>query len=616
VSTSLLKKAKRYKKMGLRPLPLGRSLHPWVEWKKFRNREPTDDEIEEWFADSKTIGIGAITGQVGDLEILGIDVDHKGGKNGWEALEEKGIKRLKAPTVHTPTNDGAHAIFLHPDVHIPSFDLMPGVEIKADGAMLVLDAPGYEWDEDLNLEDTEVPPLPKKVLALVTSSPRMRLARGPDESDVIEVDEDDVAHDVYEEELAPFEPALPSDGYLADYVAHSRAHTMTPPEFALAVGLVQMSALLVGHLMYRGHQKNDSPCVWVALIAEPGGKKSSSITAGTTMLEEACGRKGSVRLPTKFTVEHLEDALQERPYGYSEWSEMARFMSSSANQKWMAEAKDFLSELFDSPPQMESGTRTGGDKSFENAAVTIVGATTVNNFNNYVRADDIEGGFLTRWVFVPQVSSVDYKGLEDANSPVATEGRRDLTRNLRRLRKKVAQLHDDGDPLRVFEISSKAMRAIDAYDRHVLTDLEAPHLVRGFKNRLGMYTAKLSMCYALARGSFKVQERDVGHAVAFLEFCRTRAWPWIVEAASVQTYSGRNIERVRLKLIDMSRQGTKWVAWGEACRAAHMKEREFREIIETLEATGQVIVRMNVATGGRPGKVVFLTELGRWGIRR
>src|SRR6266511_296407 len=168
VSTSLLKKAKRYKKMGLRPLPLGRSLHPWVEWKKFRNREPTDDEIEEWFADSKTIGIGAITGQVGDLEILGIDVDHKGGKNGWEALEEKGIKRLKAPTVHTPTNDGAHAIFLHPDVHIPSFDLMPGVEIKADGAMLVLDAPGYEWDEDLNLEDTEVPPLPKKVLPLAS----------------------------------------------------------------------------------------------------------------------------------------------------------------------------------------------------------------------------------------------------------------------------------------------------------------------------------------------------------------------------------------------------------------------------------------------------------------
>jgi hypothetical protein len=168
----LLDAARRYNEKGWRPFPVTDSGVPSVRWGELRDREPTDDELEEWFSRRNVNAVAIPTGK--ESGIVAIDIDHKKGKDGFGALEYAGIdvdKDLRGPTIHTP-NGGIHVLFKHPggDVIVPTrTDVggLLGVDVLGDGGNVKLDGDGYVWDETRNLDTKSLPALSGKLKELV-----------------------------------------------------------------------------------------------------------------------------------------------------------------------------------------------------------------------------------------------------------------------------------------------------------------------------------------------------------------------------------------------------------------------------------------------------------------
>jgi hypothetical protein len=110
--------------------------HPRVRWDRWMGRAATPAELEAWWARWPDANIGVVTGWVSGLVVLDVDPRH-GGDSALETLEAR----------HGPTPDtvgsltgggGRHLFFAHPPHLVPSRPLATGLDLKAEGGMVVV----------------------------------------------------------------------------------------------------------------------------------------------------------------------------------------------------------------------------------------------------------------------------------------------------------------------------------------------------------------------------------------------------------------------------------------------------------------------------------------------
>lgn len=107
---------------GKEPVPVG-----WPTWQAAR------ETVEAWWRSHPQANVGVRTGQ--GLAVLDVDPRH-GGTEGLAQLEaQHGALPADAPEVVTGSG-GRHIYFTAPR-DLPSFDLAPGVEVKAAGCQVV-----------------------------------------------------------------------------------------------------------------------------------------------------------------------------------------------------------------------------------------------------------------------------------------------------------------------------------------------------------------------------------------------------------------------------------------------------------------------------------------------
>lgn len=148
--------------------------HPLAPWTRYQHQHATPDEITHWWRGWPQANVGVVTGRVSGIVVL--DVDPRAG--GDEALRD--LEAQYGPLPETPEvltgGGGRHIYMAYPDGGGASAVLAPGLELKADGSLVVappsIHASGrqYEWEVHHWPHRLPLAPVPDWVLALARRS--------------------------------------------------------------------------------------------------------------------------------------------------------------------------------------------------------------------------------------------------------------------------------------------------------------------------------------------------------------------------------------------------------------------------------------------------------------
>jgi uncharacterized protein len=138
--------------------------HPRIPWEHLMHERATATEVKRWWQRWPQANLGLVTGELSGLVILDVD-PRNGGTASLVAFEE--AYGALPPTVESETGGGGrHLYFRHPNRWIQSHPLAPGLDVKADGGLVVappsVHASGrtYRWTLGRAPEDLPLASLP------------------------------------------------------------------------------------------------------------------------------------------------------------------------------------------------------------------------------------------------------------------------------------------------------------------------------------------------------------------------------------------------------------------------------------------------------------------------
>jgi hypothetical protein len=124
--------------------------HPRIRWETYQWRAPRADDLAAWFHRWPESNLGVVTGTISGLVVLDID-PRNGGDDALSSLEHRHGGLPPTPEVRTG-GGGVHLYFASPEHPMATTILGPGVDVKADGGLVVVPpsvhASGhrYEWE--------------------------------------------------------------------------------------------------------------------------------------------------------------------------------------------------------------------------------------------------------------------------------------------------------------------------------------------------------------------------------------------------------------------------------------------------------------------------------------
>jgi hypothetical protein len=191
-------------------------------------------------------------------------------------------------------------------------------------------------------------------------------------------------------------------GTLRLYEDYHLPTTDAPREYNIACGLAVHAALIGNnlHLPFGGQALRLN--LW-SLILGPSSdfRKSTTISQGRRTIRRLYDGQTDAAplLPDEFSREALLKRLADRPQGLLTYSEFSGALATFARD-YMSGTKETLADLYDGPATYE---RTIGAQTFtiRDACVSILAASQTEWFLEKLKAGDVRGGFLARFMFWP-----------------------------------------------------------------------------------------------------------------------------------------------------------------------------------------------------------------------
>lgn len=227
---------------------------------------------------------------------------------------------------------------------------------------------------------------------------------------------------------AMVDAAVPQRGWIRSYIDYAEKQTDAPRIFQLFAALWCLSVSVERRLAipYFGVRPL-YPNLWMVLIAPSSTYHKSTVV---DIAADMATLTGAYLLPQEFSQEQLISELSGHPQGSFLWSEFGQPLAAF-ERDYMSGVKDLLANLYDCPDSYERSLRAGVLR-VENPCLSALAATNIDWMVDKRRvANDLRGGFLARWLYVPHTSKSFT--LEEPN-PVDMEWRDELARTLRILR--------------------------------------------------------------------------------------------------------------------------------------------------------------------------------------
>lgn len=191
---------------------------------------------------------------------------------------------------------------------------------------------------------------------------------------------------------------LPVRGvFVSDYVEWASRTTDAPLQFLVGGALSCMSAAVGRNVVLNNRLY---PNLWLALMGESTLlRKSTSVFLARTL----CQHAGISTFPDRLTPESFYESLCRYPQGLFALSELGGWLGS-LNRNYAVGFKQDLTELYDCPSEFRRMRKDKKGKILEfritNPYICILGASTLEWFEQHVQGDDSSGGFLPRFQFI------------------------------------------------------------------------------------------------------------------------------------------------------------------------------------------------------------------------
>jgi len=135
---------------------------PRVKWREFQDRQPTEEEVTQWWTNNPDDGIALVTGAISGLVVVDCDND---------AALDAALKAGMVSPVRAKTKRGVHLYFAHPMDGVrrgpragnnsrgQDWPQISGLDFRGDGSYALLSpTEGYTWNiaPDHDFDDTPV----------------------------------------------------------------------------------------------------------------------------------------------------------------------------------------------------------------------------------------------------------------------------------------------------------------------------------------------------------------------------------------------------------------------------------------------------------------------------
>jgi hypothetical protein len=195
-----------------------------------------------------------------------------------------------------------------------------------------------------------------------------------------------------------FETLIPSTGFLRDYVEYTR-ETEPPTVFHFFAALTVLGATLGRRVHFPKGSGDMYPNICVVFVAPPGKcKKTTACNIATSLLRTIGGNVLADKATPEAIIEGLK-AMGSNATGLIYAREWSVFLG---RQQYMDGMVPMLTDLFDCPDTWTSSTIVRGVVTLNNVAISHLACTTIDWMQKGISKDAMDGGFMSRLLFVIQ----------------------------------------------------------------------------------------------------------------------------------------------------------------------------------------------------------------------
>lgn len=398
----------------------------------------------------------------------------------------------------------------------------------------------------------------------------------------------------------PVEDALPTEGWLHDWIDYCGETTEAPTQYHLAVGLAVLAATVGRRCWLPWGDGKLFPNLYLALIGAQGRpRKSTAVSMGRDVLDRCfpsehipvLDKKGKptgemklelgALIPWDASVEGLVGGLKSSPTGIMTPGELSQLLAIMGRSYNLGMAQ-LVADLYDAPPRYTRLLK----KEFiliEDAAPSIVGASTLAWLTQQTDEIALQGGLLSRFAYFFAFRAGELKPFR----PIADK------RKANKLTKRVHELRDvlQKDP-RALSWEAGAEMAYRTFYYQVMTDQpEGP--LAGFLSRLAVTAIKCAMLYELAAD-------PTSHAISPTAWDRAQGLATYLQEGArrfVTGATGDEYAKQREKVLAIIRAAP-GIARSTLMKNTHLSAKQLDEALQTL---GQSALVRGTTKKGRKG---------------
>lgn len=385
---------------------------------------------------------------------------------------------------------------------------------------------------------------------------------------------------------------MPASNFGKVFQAYASERTNAPVAFHQFAALTVCAAALGNRVWVDAAWGRIYPAFWVCLTGRSRVRKTTVVNLAAALLARA---DESIELPHDFSREALYEQLAARPWGLLRWREMGSVLKA-LKRDYNAGTLETLTDFWDSPATVKRRTKSGGELLITRPAISILAAAKERWFIENIRREDIEGGFMSRWLFV---SSDEVNGAgRFFGNPRSTAEQYQEESMVAHLRELTQQPEGGIDPGEGGAVIEKWVTKWEARGWDEDTD------PADFAARAGAQITKLAVALMAARGEISLGVRSLDAkaaegAIAMYEES-FRCGQQLVEQLRPNSPRSEELERVRA-IVAKERAITR----RELLRRTKMQLRDIEPILETLTGSGHVKIERSPQPGGGAEIVLY-----------
>ncbi len=167
---NLQQTALKYHSQGYAPIPVNKEKKPLIKWKEFQEKQPTKEQVEEWFNNPQCTGIALITGKIYGFFVLDVE------KEGLDNIKGYSIPQT---VIAISGGGGKHFYFSYPDnTKIGNYSgIITKCDIRGDGGYIIVDPSlhesGNHYKFETPLDRALLKPSPSWLLDLLNKNKKI-----------------------------------------------------------------------------------------------------------------------------------------------------------------------------------------------------------------------------------------------------------------------------------------------------------------------------------------------------------------------------------------------------------------------------------------------------------